>query len=330
MPYPDYPSLPKSEFSTPYHQKQASNPLVSNHLIPSNQEASLDKIVASLKEKISARGDLPHVSIKQQLALVDALTLFPFGQYILERRGASGFWTDYLMSHPKQGRLSGLNSEGKPFTDLEDFILNRSLVTTASQKRFELFQKLTQDTLQNHMVLASIPCGIMRDLLTLDFSDVSHVKFLGIDIDAESLFYAEALAKEMGLLHNLELLQDDAWQLNLSSTLDLITSSGLNVYERDRSKVLDLYRRFYQALKPGGLLITSVLKDPSEWNIDDIPSEDLFLEKVLYEDILDLKWRNYRKHEEIESEFKEAGFSIIEIHYDTYGVFPTVVAKKSL
>jgi ubiquinone/menaquinone biosynthesis C-methylase UbiE len=289
---------------------------------------SLLEAIDALKKKIVARGDLPHVSVQRQLALVDELTLFPFGRFVLERRGANGFWTDYLMAHPKQGRLTGRNIEGKPFTDVEDFILNRSLVTVASQNRFALFQDLTQKALRDDMTLVSIPCGVMRDLLTLDFSDISNFKLIGMDIDAESLSCAENLAQQLGLSQHAELHQGNAWQLEIHSSWNLITSSGLNVYEPDRTKVLELYRRFCQALKPGGLLITAILTDPSEWDLNNIPQEDLLLEKILYEDILDLKWRNYRKHEEIEKELKEAGFTSIELYYDKYRVFPTVVAKK--
>lgn len=232
------------------------------------------------------------------------------------------------MAHPKKGRITGLNQEGKPFTLLEDFILNRSLVTLASQKRFGLFQKITQQMLKEGMILASVPCGVMRDLLTLDFSKIANFRLIGVDLDPESLQHAAVLAKQMNLVEKVAFLKENAWELNIREEWDLITSSGLNVYEPDKTKVLQLYRKFFEALKPGGILITAILTDPSEWNMNKIPPEDLYLEKVLYGDILDLKWRNYRKHAEIEQELQAAGFTKVDIFYDEYRVFPTVVARK--
>src|SRR5690606_15439653 len=196
-------------------------------------ETHLHEAVERLKDKIVARGNLPDATVERQLELVEELMQFAFGRFILERKGANAYWTDCLMAHPKTGRISGLNVEGRPFLPLEDFIFNRSLITLASQELFSSLQKVTLEALKDHMTLASIPCGSMRDLLTLDFAQISNFRLIGVDLDPESLSLAHSLAIQKNLLNYIELVHEDAWHLSFNSELDLITSSGLNIYESD-------------------------------------------------------------------------------------------------
>src|ERR1700722_16696474 len=130
--------------------------------------SSFEESIQALKSKIITRGDLPHASVELQLGIMEQFGSFPLGRFILERRGANGFWTDYMISHPEQGKLTGLNIEGKPFTSFEDFFLNKCPIVVAHQERFRIFQSLLQKSLKDNATLASIPCGLMRDLLTLD------------------------------------------------------------------------------------------------------------------------------------------------------------------
>lgn len=281
-------------------------------------------IVNRLKYRVTQRGDLPYISVKKQLEYIDELSQFPLGQSLLEKRTVDTFWTDFITTCPHQKKLLGL----------EDFILNRSLFTLAWRELLQNFKKIIQGSLKDNVTVASIPCGAMREVLELDYSSTSNFTLIGVDIELNSLSLAQQLAKEIGLIHNLKLHQKDAWQLPYDSEIDLIASCGLNIYISDRKKVLDLYRQFLTALKPDGKLVVGFLtyppdeKMPSEWYLDKIAPEDLFLEKVLYKDILELKWRNFRTSDEFENELKEAGFSEVTFCYDTLRVFPTVIAKK--
>lgn len=282
--------------------------------------------LADLRHRIIERGDMPHISVRDLLGYVEALAQFPLGRLLVEKKSIDAFWTDFVMTNTGQ----------KDCSNLEAFILNRSPFTIAWRELLQNFQKITQESLEDSMTLASIPCGAMRELLQLDFSLISDFKIIGVDIDLASLALAEQLAVEKALSQNVILYQQDAWQLPYDSEIDIITSCGLNIYTPDRQKVLDLYRQFFKALKPGGRLILGFLTYPpgenefSEWQVDKIPAEDLFLEKVLYKDILDPQWRNFRTSDEIESELKKAGFEELTFHYDTLHVFPVVVARKSL
>lgn len=294
----------------------------------------LSKIIENLQEKIILRGNLPHVSVERQLAILDDLCSFPLGRFFLGRKGADGFWTDYIINHPCTETNTGLNSEGKSFSPVERFILEKCPLTLATRDRFRIFQKCTQNRLKNKMCLASVPCGIMRDLLTLDYSDVSSFSLIGVDLDSNSLVLAEQLAKQCSLEEHVEFFQQDAWNFELKNQIDLITSSGLNVYVSDKQKLAQLYRRFYSLLRTGGTLITSVLTYPpgsshkSEWILDEIPSEDILMERILYQDILDCKWRNFCTSDEIYEDFYNAGFEKVQIIFDQYHIFPTVVAEK--
>lgn len=292
------------------------------------------EIVASLIEKVLCQGELNYSSVKERLDLIDDLTKSSFTRFILEAGGLDGPRTDYLMTHPEHGKISGLNSDGIPFSFTEDFILNRSIITLATRERFLIFQKQIQSRLKEGITMASIPCGAMRDLLGLDYRELSNFKLLGIDLDQNSLSAAAMLAQEKDLLHCVELRQGDAWNLGIQGELDLITSNGLNIYEPRPEKVLDLYREFYAALKPGGVLIIGVLSHPpdssseTDWNLDIIPREDLRLEKVLYADILGLKWRNFRSFAEAERDFISVGFSHVTCIYDSFRAFPTFIVQK--
>lgn len=299
------------------------------------QTLSFEESIENLKKKILLRGDLPHVTCKFQLELIEQLCNFPLGRFILERRGTNGFWTDYIISHPTCGRISGLNIEGVPFTPLEDWFLNQCPIIVAHQERFNIFQKLTQNLLKDHITLASIPCGLMRDLITLDFSSVTYFELLGIDIDPESLSLAKQLAHQKGIV-NIRLIQKNAWELAMQQEIDVITSSGLNVYEPDRKKVLDLYKQLFIALRPGGHLIISALTYPpgeekeTDWNTINIPQGTLLLDQIIHRDILNITWRNFRLSSELEEEFKLVGFSNISVHFDKHRIFPTILAKKPL
>lgn len=299
----------------------------------SQDNQSLEEQIQFLKQKIMLRGSLPHATVEQQLEVVDQLCEFPLGRYILEHKGANGFWTDYMMIHPSHGRITGLNIEGKPFSKLEDFLLNRSPVVVASQERYCIFQEILQNSLREGISIASIPCGLMQDILSLDFSMVSKYRLVGVDIDEEALSLAQ-MAAQARRISSLEIVRNDAWAISFENEFDVVRSNGLNVYEPDYEKVLDLYRAFFRALKPGGMLLVGVLTYPpeelkkSDWIIENLHPQDIIMERILHTDVLGIKWRNFRTAEELDKDFREVGFSEVSIHWDTNHVFPTIYARK--
>jgi len=298
------------------------------------QSEDLFKIIENRKEKIISRRNLPYATVDYQLELLEQLTQFGLGRFLLERGGLNGFWTDYAIRHPKLGRLSGVNNENKPFSSLESFLLNRAPTALATQQRFEIVKKEIQKFIADDITFASIPCGLMAELLELDYSNVSKFSLVGIDIDLESFKHVEHVAKEKKLFDHCEFIVKDAWDLKIDNEFDLITSHGLNIYESSEERVVILYRQFFNALKPHGRLITSFLTPPpglqvkTEWNLDKVHLPDAQLQKLLFVDILEGKWQFFRSAEQSTQQLKNAGFIDIEIIYDESHIFPTIVAIK--
>ena len=157
---------------------------------------------------------------------------------------------------------------------------------------------------------------------------------IGIDYDADTLLDAQALAKKQKCSQWTTLLQGDAWQLKQKNEFDLISSNGLNIYESDDNKVTALYAQFYQALKPGGKLVTSFLTPPPiltphcEWDMHQINQADLLLQKMIFADLIGAKWQCFRSSEQTKMQLTSVGFKNIEMIYDNAKIFPTVCAYK--
>jgi SAM-dependent methyltransferase len=291
--------------------------------------------LAEKRREISERGDLADATIKEQLDLLDQLVEFPFGRFLLEHRGWNGCWTDFVMEYPERGRENGTAPDGRCLTDLERQILDTFPTVLATQERSRHFASIIQEHLVNGAVLASIPCGLMRDLLGRDFNALSNVQLVGIDIDTESLSGATCLADQYGLSGSATFLQKDAWELGFHGEFDLIASNGLNIYEPDDGRVTDLYRCFFTALRPGGVLVTSFLTPPptidptSEWNMTAIDPKALRLQRLIFVDIVAATFQCYRNSSVTNTQLREAGFWACDVIWDQARMFPTVVARKA-
>lgn len=300
------------------------------------RDSSLQAAINNIVDKVKNRQNLPYVSVERQLELINLLADFGLGRFLLERGGLNGYWTNYVIKHPSKGRLTGLNDENKPLNALEFFLLNQAPTVLATQQRFEIFKAEIQKRLHDETSLASIPCGLMADLLDLDFTNTSHISLMGIDLDPESIAYAKQYAETLNLNEHCKFVQNNAWALDSYEEFDLITSNGLAIYEPNDAKVTELYRGFFEALKPGGYLVTSFLTPPpvpglkTEWKLDAVNMQDVLLQKIVFADILDCKWQVFRSEEIVKSQLQMAGFDEIEIIYDAAHIFPTIVAKKSI
>jgi len=182
------------------------------------------------------------------------------------------------------------------------------------------------------MTLASLPCGLMDDLLGLNYKGLNGIQLVGIDLDERSLKLAEENAKNKTGNFTTSFFKRDAWHLNATEECDILTSNGLNIYEKNDQKVVELYDQYYKALKPGGLLITSFLTPPPTLSKDspwrDYCLEDVFKQKALFGDIIEVSWQSFRTEAQTRQQLEEVGFKVTEIIYDTQHMFPTVVAKK--
>ncbi|MCB1111750.1 MAG: class I SAM-dependent methyltransferase [Chlamydiales bacterium] len=298
-----------------------------------SEEISIEKTVAEYQKKIVKRGGISEATVDEQLAIVDQLAAFPLGRFLLQNRGLNGFWTDYILMHPHTGRITGLGADGKSFSKLEEFILNRAPTVLATQERFEIFRYQTQMRVSEGVRIISVPCGLMSDLLTLDYKKVDAFELVGMDLDITSIHYATQRAAKYGLSEHASFFLADAWADGAVEPADLLLSNGLNIYVDKEETIIDLYRSYHRMIKKDGLLITSFLTPPpnvaeSEWYLDSIDIASAMKQKLILTDILEAKWNNFWTTEQVIGHLVEAGFADIQIIPDTANIFPTVVAMK--
>lgn len=290
-----------------------------NLITHTKNEISFD--ISEFKNNLIKKENL-SMPLHEEMNLLEQLSHFELGRFLLSNKGLNGYWTAYIILHgPKK----------QNFHLLEKWILHHAPSVKATQERFRIFQKVLQKNLRNYTTIASVPCGLMDDLLTLDYSKRYNIRLVGIDLDEKSLEFAKEKSKQLNI-SEAEFIQSDAWKIQDREEFDVITSNGLNIYEYDDNKVIDLYKRFYQALKPQRILITSFLTPPpslskeSSWK--NVSPHDALKQKVIFSDIIGVTWQAFRTENKTCQQLEEAGFKVIEVIYDSQGIFPTVVAKK--
>ncbi|MEA3121021.1 MAG: hypothetical protein QOH33_562 [Paraburkholderia sp.] len=282
-----------------------------------------------IKSRLREEKDVPGASVQQSIALLDQLAATEIGRFLIENRGLNAYWTHQLVTY-RPGTMAARSP-----TDFEYRIFETLPAALATRERFGIFQQHLQGLLRPGAVLASIPCGLMGELLLLDYAGFDDIKLIGIDLDQTALDGALAVARERGLTDRVELRRADAWACGLYADVDVLTSNGLNIYEADDARVTALYRAFFDALKPGGTLITSFLAPPptlspqSPWNMAEIDKEALSLQQVLFVRLIEAKWSAFRTHDQTRQQLEAAGFCCIEFIDDRARMFPTVVAKKT-
>lgn len=257
--------------------------------------------------------------LEETVDLLHELISFNLGRFLLHNRGLNGYWTAYIFRN---------NPDIDSLCALEFWLLNKSFYVMA-RERFYVFQAEIRKKMKSNMTLASVPCGLMDDLLFLDYSSYQNIHLVGIDADQESLDFAQKNAKDCGFpAEQVTLLQRDAWNLNINCAFDLLTSNGLNMYESSEGRLIALYQSFYKALKPEGTLLISFIPPPPD-NIDSvICAEDFLKERALFGDIVPINYLNFCTEERMRYQLEVAGFTIEKIKYNSMGMAPVVVAKK--
>lgn len=290
------------------------------HIISHNSDYQVDLNTTRQRLQDTAILTLP---LEETLNLLNQLNEFDLGQFLLKNKGLNGYWTSYVILHAPTKELRN---------PLENWMIHQAPVVKATRERFYIFQEQLQKHVKSNMTLTSIPCGLMDDLLLLDYSNTENVHLVGIDLDNESIELAQGNASMHMKEETTSFMKKDAWNLGVQEQYDLITSNGLNIYESDDVKVTDLYKEFYKALKPGGTLITSFLTPPpplakdSPW--ENFNSEDVKKQKAIFGDILQATWQCFRTEIQTRKQLIEAGFIILDIIYDSQGMFPTILAQK--
>jgi len=300
------------------------------------ESASIDSAKASIKEQLKTEALPEGTTLKEAESIVDELSKFGFGKFLLKNRGINGKWTRYMVLYPRLWKNSPVDLEGNPQTEFERWMLTSAPIIMATQERFTFFQEIMQSELKDESTLISVACGMMDDLLCLDFSKTRNPQLIGTDLDSQSLALAKEQATSMGMEQHTNFILADAWDIPLEQKADILTSNGLNIYEPDDEKVLALFASFFKALKPGGLLVTSFFTKPpalsseSPWSFTQINTEDLALQKLMFVHILAVRFQCYSTESLIKKQLESAGFKEISFRYDRAKLFPTVTARRPL
>ncbi|MBT6539895.1 MAG: class I SAM-dependent methyltransferase [Francisellaceae bacterium] len=288
-----------------------------NLISHSSTSINTSTIFANIEKLLSPT--LPKNILKKMASELFSSNL---GKFLLENKGLNGYWTSYAIT-------GGLKQDD--LSEIEYWMIHKSPLVLATRERFHIFQEAIQNKLKDNMIIASLPCGLMDDLLTLDYSQVHNIHLVGIDLDNDSLGMAKHNAQIKNLT-NVDFLQADAWQLNINNEFDIITSNGLNIYEPQYKKILALYQSLNQSLKPGGTLITSFLTPPPSLTLDspwtNYVAEDLIKQKAIFADIIGTAWQNFTLEIDCIKLLETVGFTNINITYDKQRMFPTIIATK--
>jgi hypothetical protein len=310
----------------PHPYVQGQGQLLSHN--PANANvAPNDELLNSIEARLHQMGDLPEATVERQIELLKEFASLDFGNFVLKNHGLNAYWTHQLVTYNPETADNSKNA-------LEVQIYEKLPTVLATRERFGIFRQQLQALLQSGLSLASVPCGLMGDLLLLDYSQHHDIKLIGIDLDLEALSGAHAEAQLHGLTSNVSLYQEDAWDLSLKEEVDILVSNGLNIYEPDDERVTELYLSFFNAIKPGGKLITSFLTPPitvsaeSSWNMTELDPAMLSLQSLLFVRLSEVKWSSFRTHEQTKVQLQNVGFTDITFINDRAGLFPTVIANK--
>jgi hypothetical protein len=269
-----------------------------------------------------------HVQpVEVRLSWLNRLAAFPLGQFLVENKGLNGYWTDYLIRPNHYVHASALSKD-------EYDLLYKIPIVLATRERYNIFKELIQLNLQDKIRIASLPCGYMSDIATLDYAKVSDVLITGMDLDSAALDGAHQNFSDHDLTAYLSLRQVDAWEFDDLNAYHLMVSNGLTIYEPNRERVVNFYTRCYAALKDDGVMVGSFLTPPpslnkeSPWKLELIDEEALKLQGLIFDQVVRPNFTNFMTCDEVANVLGEAGFKEFEIIPDSKFMFPTFVARK--
>lgn len=259
------------------------------------------------------------------------------GQFLLCARGLNWRITDLLFDADYHAALRQEEREGTLclFDKLAFFVFPLFLAT---QERAKIHQRHAQALLRDGVVLASLPCGRMRDLLTLDYGHLTTgARLVGIDKDPEALKGARAFAEVQSALSpirgTVECLEGDALvpgfrKPPIHEAFDALTSAGLNIYLTDDQCEL-FYRHVFDALKPGGTFITGHILPHAEYRWERINRWHWQLQAVALTVLVGALWESFVKPQAVVvTQLAGAGFRKLQIIPDAQGIFPTFIMQK--
>nr|BFD31546.1 class I SAM-dependent methyltransferase [Pigmentibacter ruber] len=290
-----------------------------------NFEKTKIKIMQRIKEK-----KLDTTTEQELILLLEKMYSTEMGRFMIEHSGFNGYWTEYVCSYPD------LKKQGFKLTEneFEKYLLENLPFYLATQSRFQIFKTEIKKRLRDNISIASLPCGLMTDILLQDFKGINNFQLHGIDLDQSALDQAKAIALSKGLIHHCTFTREDGRKIEHKNQFDLVTSNGFNIYVDDEDKNIAFYKKIYQALTDKGELITSTIVPPptedpySSWELKKINLDALKIQAIVMNYFTEFNKNNFKSAEKLCIILKKAGFNEFQVIPDNLGIFPTIIAKK--
>lgn len=298
------------------------------HMIKSfNNKNLLTSIVNNTKNKILENKFYSAKEKNNRICLLNELTTFELGKFLLQNKCLNGYWTNYILTYPVNKQKIESSLERKMLTEFPSII--------ATQQRFNVFLQINQTVVKENCKLATIPSGLSNELLVLNYKGIKKFDIFAFDIDIDSLKDSVLNAKKNEIEKKFHIININAWDFDYKNEFDLLSCNGLTIYEKNDYRVKLLYEKFFKSLKNNGLLVTSTMTEPPqgeknkcEWNFAKIDKDNLNLQNIVFTEIIGVKWQIYRSVSFIKSMLLEIGFKEVSVIYDEAKIFPTIIAKK--
>ena len=197
-----------------------------------------------------------------RFALLQQLSEFELGRFLLVNRGLNGYWTDTIVNWPIDANA---NSKYQYANSLEEYLFESSPVFAARREAQQAIHQEVSPMLRPGSAMASIPCGLMSEVLLATQEPFVGVDLFAIDLDAENFSLIRERYGDRLVENTLHTMQMNAKELDVTESFDLICSIGLTIYMPNDDDVQELLNRFYSALKSnGGKLVTTFAASPEE------------------------------------------------------------------
>lgn len=296
-------------------------------------ENALQQSYDARHTELCAFEDREDAKREELLHLLSDLSTSDFGMSMLYHQGITGYWTHYMVLYPMMKDHPRYAHMG----EFDRWLLERCPVIRATQQRFKHFLQAVKDYHKdfsdNVLTLASLPCGLMDDLLWLRGLE-KETRLIGLDIDRTALQLAEQQAMYHRKRYSCSFFQVDAWQLGWHDVFHMVLSNGLIFYEPDDMRVIAFFERAKQALKQGGFLITSNLTPPPSisadcpWVADEVDIADARIQRLLFQYIIKPNFQAYRTSSQMQKLVEKAGLAFVEERQDKANMFPTYIIQK--
>lgn len=274
------------------------------------------------KAKASILSNENHTSYTKEelLAFLEDIISFPLGRYLLEHKKLSGYWLDFLLSPPSH--YVSVNS-------LEESFLWKFPSILGMRESVQNIKKIIEQNLQDGISIASFPCGLMSELLTLNYTRIKKFSLCGIDEDFQSIVLASELAEKNNLSSVVSFFQDHS--LECTNLFHVIVNK-VSLFDSQPER---FYEHYYEKLYPKGLLLTYFstfspsFSSSSPWNPKSFKTHSSKLEEVIFQNVLGIRWENSCKtYDEVAENLNKFGFKNIEFIPSLSSTNVAVIAQK--